>query len=60
MEKITKAEWDKIPAGGKGVWTTNKRTDFGQVRSLDTVITVGDMRRACAAIAKATGTEEVK
>ena len=35
MEKISKAEWDKIPAGYKGVWTTERTDwrDWDQVRS---------------------------
>ena len=35
MEKISKAEWDKIPADYKGVWTTERTDwrDWDQVRS---------------------------
>ena len=35
MEKTSKAEWDKIPADYKGVWTTERTDwlDWEQVRS---------------------------
>ena len=35
MEKISKAEWDKIPVDYKGVWTTERTDwrDWDQVRS---------------------------
>ena len=59
MEKISKAEWDKIPAGCKGVWTTER---LELVEELDCLAAANDPRAIAArsAIAKAIGTGDTK